>query len=671
MTASTLRMERWAIFGFLFSTGLGFELIDLDRLRRELEFGDFDDQEVVLHGGTNFVERKVFRKDDRAGEGSEKAFFDEDASGFRIKIGAQALAGNGEDVAGNGDVDGIDRNAGERGDDDDGALLVQHVERDLADVLLDVFAAFVVVVHVDFVVVAVVVAVVADVEEFEHGKKCGKTIRNGIRSRRFCKFFGGMVDWRKPLQIRKNLPLDPLANVGPETAAPPSNPESPNAGGISAFSAFAVPETGTQAPAAAPLPPMPEAAGPGNPNVEKLKRGFEKTRAAVADVLTDWLGGDPTKRGILTAKKLKLAKKDKIFFLDAFGSLLNAGIPIVRSLQIIYFQSQNDRLRSIALFLKREIEGGANIAKTLAKFPKIFTTFDIAMIEMGEATGKIGAVIEIITEREEKSLELSRKVKQALIYPVAIAVIAAAMIGIIMTYVVPKVEAIYREANANLPAMTTAVIGTSRFLRTFGVPVLLFVLGAAIAAAIALKNPKIRFGFDRAILKMPIYGPILRKKILVSYCEFLSSLLTSGIVINKALLIVKNGLGNRYYAAEIDAILDDVKGGKPLSASMGGEYTEKRIRGEAIAPADEVRFFRKMECFPIELSTAVKVGEQTGMLAKMLDRTAKRYTREIDALVKNLSSALEPAVIVCVGGIVGTIVLAIMLPFFNMVNVVK
>lgn len=201
----------------------------------------------------------------------------------------------------------------------------------------------------------------------------------------------------------------------------------------------------------------------------KLK--FAKAKAAVGDVITDWLGGDPTKRGILTAKKLKLAKKDKIFFLDAFGSLVNAGIPIVRSLQIIYFQSQSDRLRSISLFLKQEIEGGANIAKTLAKFPKIFTTFDVAMIEMGEATGKIGVVIELITEREEKSLELSRKVRQALIYPVAIAVIAMTMIGIIMTYVVPKVEGIYREANANLPAMTSAVIGTSRFIRTFGIPV--------------------------------------------------------------------------------------------------------------------------------------------------------------------------------------------------------
>lgn len=372
-----------------------------------------------------------------------------------------------------------------------------------------------------------------------------------------------------------------------------------------------------------------------------------------------------------SADKIKLPIKEKIYFLDAFGSLVNAGIPIVRSLQIIYFQSQNERLRSLALFLKREIEGGANMAKTATRLPRVFSTFDIAMFEMGEATGKIGKVLEIVTEREEKSLELTRKVKQALIYPVAIAVIAVAMIVVIMTYVVPKIEGIYREANANLPALTTAVIATSRFLRGYGIflGILLFLLFTAIP--VALRNPTVRLQFDEAVLRIPVFGNIMRKKILVSYCEFLSSLLTSGIVINRALGIVKSGLGNVYYEAQIDAMLEDVKTGRPLSSSMGGEYTERKIRGEAITPKEEAEFLRKIECFPIELSTAVKVGEQTGTLARMLDKAAGRYNREIDSLVKNLSSMLEPMVIVGVGGIVGTIVMAIMLPFFNMVNVVR
>ncbi len=245
------------------------------------------------------------------------------------------------------------------------------------------------------------------------------------------------------------------------------------------------------------------------------------------------------------------------------------------------------------------------------------------------------------------------------------------MIAVIMTYVVPKIEGIYREANANLPALTTAVIATSRFLRDYGTGVLVVLFLAGTGFLVALKNPLVRMRFDEAVLRVPVFGGIMRKKILVSYCEFLSSLLSSGIVINRALAIVRNGLGNRYYEAMLDSMLEDVKTGRPLSSSMGGEYTERKIRGEAMGAEEERAFKKKIECFPIELSTAVKVGEQTGTLAGMLGKSAKRYGREIDALVKNLSSMLEPVVIVGVGGIVGTIVLAIMLPFFNMANVVR
>lgn len=375
-------------------------------------------------------------------------------------------------------------------------------------------------------------------------------------------------------------------------------------------------------------------------------------------------------KAVLT-KRIRLSRKEKIFFLDAFGSLVNAGIPIIRSLQIIYFQSQNPRLQKISLFLKKKLESGGNIAKTAGEIPEVFSAFDVAMFEMGEATGKIGEAIEIVTEREEKGLELSRKVRQALIYPAAIAAIATAMIAIIMTYVVPKIEGIYREANANLPLITTVVIAMSRFLRDYGAAVVLASVAAGAGFLLALKDPRFRMRFDEAVLRLPVFGGIMRKKILVSYCEFLSSLLLSGIVINRALAIVRNGLGNRYYESMLDAMLEDVKTGRPLSSSMGGEYTERKIRGESMGTAEEREFKKKIECFPIELSTAVKVGEQTGTLARMLAKSGKRYGREIDALVKNLSSMLEPIVIVGVGGIVGTIVLAIMLPFFNMANVVR
>ncbi len=458
-----------------------------------MDFRNADDEEIVLHGRADLVELEVFREYDRALERAEEAFFDEEPAGVYVDVGANAFAGNGEHVAGHRDVDAVDRDAGKRSDDDDGVVLVEDVEGDLSDVFFDRMFAVVVVVHVDFVGMFVVMS---DIEELEHGaEKRGKIKRNRIRSRAFCKFFGGVLDWRKAHQIRKKRTLEPISrdipDIGVET-----------------------PET----PAGKPV-------------------GFSpKTEAGLAKKALFVVAKN------FSAEKLNLARTDKIFFLDAFGSLVNAGIPIVRALQIIYFQSRNEKLRSLALFLKREIEGGANMAKTAANLPNVFSTFDVAMFEMGEATGKIGRVLEIVTEREEKSLELSRKVRQALVYPIAIAVIAVAMITVIMTYVVPKIEGIYREAHANLPALTNAVIWTSRFLRGYGILLLVFGFLAATTIPIALRNPSIRLQFDEMVLRIPVFGTILRKKILVSYCEFLASLLTSGIVINRALGIVKSGL---------------------------------------------------------------------------------------------------------------------------------
>lgn len=166
--------------------------------------------------------------------------------------------------------------------------------------------------------------------------------------------------------------------------------------------------------------------------------------------------------------KISFSRKEKILFLDNFGSLINAGIPIVRALQIIYFQSANKRIREMSAYFKQAIESGQNIIQVCESLPKVFSSFDRAMFEMGEATGKMGQVLTLITEREEKQQDLERKIKQALIYPTSILCVAIAMVVIIMTYVVPKIEKIYRDSHVNLPPLTQVVIGVSHFLRDNG-----------------------------------------------------------------------------------------------------------------------------------------------------------------------------------------------------------
>lgn len=354
---------------------------------------------------------------------------------------------------------------------------------------------------------------------------------------------------------------------------------------------------------------------------------------------------------LICMQPIRLTRKEKILFLDNFGSLINAGIPIIRAIQIIYFQSQNKHVQDMAIYFKQTIESGKNIVDVSASLPKVFSPFDRAMFEMGDATGKLGQVLEILTEREEKQLELDRKIKQALIYPVSIVVVAMGMIVTIMTYVVPKIEKIYHESNVNLPGLTQAIIGISHFIVDYGIYMLICIVAIAGIFSLALRRRQFRYAFDRAIFRIPLFGSILRKKTLITFTQFLSTLLSSGILINKALLIVQSGMGNTYYERELDGIMAEIKAGKSLSSALGGEYIERRIRGEKDL-ANDTTAIRRVDCFPVDISLAVKIGEQTGSLARMLEKMATRYNKEVDNTIKGLSGMMEPIIIVGIGGIV-------------------
>ena len=370
---------------------------------------------------------------------------------------------------------------------------------------------------------------------------------------------------------------------------------------------------------------------------------------------------------------IRLNQKDKLFFVENLGTLLNSGVPIIKALQIILFQAKNTNLKKLSEFLIISIESGESFFQISAKLPKIFNVFDVAILEMWDATGQIGKSFEIIVEKEERESELTKKIKQALIYPIAIILVAVIMIIIIMTYVIPKIEWIYKEANVNLPQLTQILIWISHFLCDNLFLIILVIGVFFIGCLVALKDRRVRKWFDTHILDIFIFGNIIQKRILITFCEFLSTLLSAGVLINKSLLIVKNGIGNIYYEDEITLIIEEIKSGKTLSTSLGSDILEKQWNNmdtwdNKIATDLSIHH---SNFFPIELSTAVKIGEQTGTLGKMLERVSSRYNKEVDNIIKNISAMLEPIIIVVLWIIVGTIVLAIMLPFFNMVNVIK
>lgn len=354
-------------------------------------------------------------------------------------------------------------------------------------------------------------------------------------------------------------------------------------------------------------------------------------------------------------KNLKLKNKEKINFLEQLSNLLNSGIPITNAFSIISFQTKNKELKTLLNDLSAKINSWNSLKDSCLLYKNIFSSFDIAIIEMWEVTWKLGNSIEIIKDKEEKNAELKWKIIWALTYPSVVIWLSIAMIITFMLFVIPKIEKMYTDANVNLPGLTQNVINISNFLQKNYIFILITLLFIIILLSYAKKNEKTRYYFDKYILEIPLFWWLLRKKILSLYSINLWTLLWSWIIINKALEITKKSLENSYYEKEIDIISEKISNWTPLSEAMW----VKLLTSSQESPY-----------FPLELSSLVKIWEQTWRLSNLLLKIRIKYNKEIDNIVKTLATAIEPIVIIWVWWIVWTIILAILLPFFNMVNVV-
>ncbi len=354
-------------------------------------------------------------------------------------------------------------------------------------------------------------------------------------------------------------------------------------------------------------------------------------------------------------KNISISQKQKIQFFDSLYNLINSWIPITNSLSILLFQTKNKNIKLLIETFLKDISKWKKLEESLRWFPKIFNNFDIYMIKMWEITGKVAGALETIKEREEKNSELKTKIIWALIYPAIIVSLSISMIIGFMLFVIPRVQKMYSDAKVNLPELTQSVINISHFLQENYILLILGLLWI-IWGIITFKNHQVtKIYFDHFILKIPLFGPLIRKKILAIFSNTLWTLLQNGIMINEALEITKNSLDNRYYEKRIEKISEELSEWIPLSDSMW----IKKLKDSIEDPF-----------FPLELSSIVKIWEQTWKLPSLLIKISQKFNKEIDVIVKWLSTAIEPIVIIVVWMIVGTMVMAILLPFFNMVNVV-
>ncbi len=361
------------------------------------------------------------------------------------------------------------------------------------------------------------------------------------------------------------------------------------------------------------------------------------------------------KQASIAKFSVKISLKDKINLLEQLSSLINSWIPILNSFKIMIYQTRDKKIKRLISQIISTLNKGESLKDAFLKHPNIFSTFDISIIEMWEVTWKLWDAIETIKIKEEKSKELKWKIIWALVYPMVIISLSILMIWVFMIFVIPKIQKMYTDAKVNLPDLTQWVINASIFLQENIKEICTWIIIFIILLSIFKNHPRTKIYFDRFILKIPLFGWLIKKKILALFCSSLWTLLQNGIIINSSLQISSKALENDYYEKELKKLIS---------------WVSKWIELSTLMWIEEISKWKENSYFPVELASIVKIWEQTWKLAPLLLKISQKYNKEIDNLVKNIWTAIEPIVIVVVWWIIWTLIMAIMLPFFNMVNVI-
>lgn len=330
-------------------------------------------------------------------------------------------------------------------------------------------------------------------------------------------------------------------------------------------------------------------------------------------------------------------------FTRQLSTMITAGLTLPDALSILRQQTTNPVLSDMLRDVERQIVGGGTLSAALSHYPKYFSNIYISLIKAGEASGLLDKVMARLSENMEAQREFRGKVTGAMIYPAIIVVAMVIVVGIMMTVVMPKLTDLYKEFNIDLPVTTRILIGISDFSVKYWWLVLLM-LGGAMYGFLRWKKTRTgEYIVDGLILKLPVFGPLQTKTILVEFTRTLSMLVASGIHILDALKILRNSLGNVRYRLAVDDISKKVEKGFPL--------------GDSFAQHKE---------FPPIVSQMMKVGEETGKIDETLQKVSVYFQSEVEVLVRGLTAAIEPIIMVVLGVGVGFIIISVITPIYNL-----
>ncbi|GBC86871.1 Type II secretion system protein F [bacterium HR12] len=340
--------------------------------------------------------------------------------------------------------------------------------------------------------------------------------------------------------------------------------------------------------------------------------------------------------------------KDLAVFCRQFATMVNSGLPILRALSILAEQTASKELAKILVQVRTDVEQGSSLSGALAKHPKAFNDLFVAMIRAGETGGVLDDVLLDVAETIENEVELRRKIKSAMTYPVVVVILVVLIMAAMLLFIVPQFETIYASLNSPLPLPTRMLLGASRLVRTYWWLVLLGAIGGRYAFRRYKRTPAGRAQVDALKLRVPVFGPLFHKVALARFSSTFGMLLKSGVPILQAMEIVKETVNNQVIARAVE----DVKG-----SVREGESIAKPLAKHAV--------------FPPMVVQMLSVGEETGAVDTMLEKVAQFYNSEVEATVDALTSLIEPLLIAVIGGAVGAAVIALYMPMFNIINLIQ
>lgn len=340
---------------------------------------------------------------------------------------------------------------------------------------------------------------------------------------------------------------------------------------------------------------------------------------------------------------LGISLTDKVRITDNLAKMLIAGLALTKSLEILIAQTSKKKLNDLLQSVLNDVEGGSQLSMALEKHSDVFPESYISLVRAGEVSGKLASVLEQLAETMEKQRQFRSKVSSAMVYPGAIMFIMGGVFTVLMVFVIPQMSDIYKLNNVQLPLMTQVMIKISDFMVNFWYIMILGIVGILAGLKYAYMTPAGKYTIDGILLKIPAFGNLIKNSVIVEFSRTLSLLSNAGVNIVDGLEIVQKTVGNSHYQQSVEMFTEDVKHGYPLSQSM--------MRDPLI---------------PTFAAQMVVVGEETGTVGERLLGIATFYEQEVDKFVKNISTLIEPIIMVILGILVALLVVSVIVPIYQL-----